>query len=935
MNWIAAVIGFGVSSLFFFLSGILVIKPIRQSRHTITWIILSFACFLLSIIAGYAAYHNFILSKERLEDFEIVNMILMLIGSSLTFTGFLSMTNSMLAETAENKNVLTELDRYRTGFEKVPFIVIMKDHLGNYLFTNPVYQFFLGKNGQDLVGESDFKFFPRAQAIAFRQEEEKILKLGVPAMRDEEIRGVEGIRWIRFSKIPINVKSQEESTLLVAGQDITAQKLLESEDHYLKESLERLQEAFQDLATIIDRALLLERIVKWSGRVVNASQAGIWQMLPDNSVATMKYGIGKLEHLAGVQIKMGRDLPWKVWQSGQPVVIDKYQNWSEKTSWMQDADFSAAIGLPVKVDNQPVYVLTIFHEKPAESLKPEQVNLLNILANLGANQLKLIESNDDYKLENWEWQQKFEKVQFKNRVEHILAVIATYFINVDIGKIDEAITHALDTIVKLVGVDRGYLVIFPDNGRYEKASSYSSQLNPHYDVVKDITQNDFQAILNKLNQLETVHFAKLPVLGSERDAVSGYLMAKGILSYTAIPLVSSRLLVGYLGFESLNKEVDWQPEILTLLKISGEMFVNLIDRKYLMNTSAQEHERALGQILELEVRTKENALITEMGDLLQACRIADEAYPIVIRYMQKLISICSGALYIMHDPKDPAENVAAWGDEPPGLAEHELASNECWALRRGRIYSISDPDSEPVCSHIKEPLQSGYVCVPLIAQGELVGLLHLRMPKELSKTGFTQEQQQLAVKIGEYIAIPLTNLKLRDELRSQAIRDPLTKLYNRRYMEETLEREIRRANRHSTSVGIIMFDIDKMKPINDRFGHDAGDLVLKTLGRELLNLFRGEDVACRYGGDEFTIVLPEATLADVWRRAEQLRKSVKRLNLKYENKQIGPITLSIGVTAYPDHGASAERVILASDAASYAAKSEGGDRIMMGHKADS
>jgi diguanylate cyclase (GGDEF)-like protein len=132
-----------------------------------------------------------------------------------------------------------------------------------------------------------------------------------------------------------------------------------------------------------------------------------------------------------------------------------------------------------------------------------------------------------------------------------------------------------------------------------------------------------------------------------------------------------------------------------------------------------------------------------------------------------------------------------------------------------------------------------------------------------------------------------------------------------------------------------MFDIDKMKPINDRYGHDAGDLALRMLGKELLGLFRGEDVASRYGGDEFTIVLPEATLADVWRRAEQLHEATRRLEIKYDGKQVGPITLSIGVAAYPDHGQTTERVLLACDAASYASKSEGGDRIMMGHKVES
>ena len=935
MNLPIETIGFGLSSLIFLLAGILVFKSIRQSRHPISWIAMAFACFVLSAIAGYTAYQNFVAQNNNFDLIEFVTMLLTLIGSGALLFGLLSLANTTSTETTGYMAVLSELERYRTGFEKVPFMVILKDHLGNYLYTNPVYQYFLGKKGQNLVGESDFKFFPRAQAVAFRQEEEKILDSGIPAMRDEEIRGVDGIRWIRFSKIPLKEDNRDRQTLLVSGQDITFQKQMEDEIQTIKDSIDQLKEILLDLTLVVDRSVLLERTVKWSGKTGNTNQVGIWQMMSDGSTAVLKYGVGKLANLIGTQIKKGRDLPWKVWQSGQVLVVEKYQNWPDRTPWIQGADFSTAIGLPLKTASQPVYVLTLFYENNAESFKTEQVNLLSILTLIAANQLKLIDGIDGREIENQEWQQKLEKILYRNRIEHILAVISTYFINVDIEKIDEAITHALETIVKLIGVDRGYLIIFPNEERGEQAYSYNSQKNTKFDELKDISRNEFQSILNKLNQLETIHYQKISALSMERDEAVGYLQAKGIKSFTAIPLISSRSLVGYLGFEAITKEVEFSQEILALLKISGEMFVNLVDRKHLAKAADDERERTQAKVQELEIRTKENTLITEMGDLLQACRIADEAYPIIIRFMEKLIPASSGALYINHDPKDPAENVAAWGDEPPGLSEHELASNECWALRRGRIYSIVDPASEPVCNHIKEPLQSGYMCVPLVAQGELVGLLHLRMAKEMGKSGFNQEQQQMAVKIGEYIAIPLTNLKLRDELRSQAIRDPLTKLYNRRYMEETLEREIRRANRHATSVGIIMFDIDKMKPINDRYGHDAGDLALKTLGRELLNLFRGEDVACRYGGDEFTIVLPEATLADVWRRAEQLRESVKRLGLQYEGKQIGPITLSIGVTAYPDHGASAERVILACDAASYAAKSEGGDRIMMGHKSES
>ena len=126
--------------------------------------------------------------------------------------------------------------------------------------------------------------------------------------------------------------------------------------------------------------------------------------------------------------------------------------------------------------------------------------------------------------------------------------------------------------------------------------------------------------------------------------------------------------------------------------------------------------------------------MTEMGDLLQVCRTADEAYPIIIRYIQRLIPSGSGALYMIHDPKDPAEKVASWGVNQPGPSEHELNLNECWALRRGRIYTVQDPATEPICSHIKDPIHAGYMCVPLIAQGVAVGVLHLRLRENTKQT---------------------------------------------------------------------------------------------------------------------------------------------------------------------------------------------------------
>jgi diguanylate cyclase (GGDEF)-like protein len=244
---------------------------------------------------------------------------------------------------------------------------------------------------------------------------------------------------------------------------------------------------------------------------------------------------------------------------------------------------------------------------------------------------------------------------------------------------------------------------------------------------------------------------------------------------------------------------------------------------------------------------------------------------------------------------------------------------------------VTDQESGPNCHHLATPNPESYLCVPLIAQGEAGGLLHFSLSStDIQAESSLEEYQPLAVMIAEHIALALSNLSLRDRLRSQAIRDPLTGLFNRRYMEETLVRELRRATRQKTSVGVIMFDIDGLKPINDGHGHDAGDFVLRTLGRLMIKMFRGEDVPCRYGGDEFTLILPEASLADTWQRAEHLREAFKNLPMEHEGKTLSPITMSIGAVAFPDHGETAEELVQAGDTAAYLAKAEGGDRVMLG-----
>jgi diguanylate cyclase (GGDEF)-like protein len=166
-------------------------------------------------------------------------------------------------------------------------------------------------------------------------------------------------------------------------------------------------------------------------------------------------------------------------------------------------------------------------------------------------------------------------------------------------------------------------------------------------------------------------------------------------------------------------------------------------------------------------------------------------------------------------------------------------------------------------------------------------------------------------------------------LRHQSVRDPLAGLFNRRYLDESLEREVPNALRRNRSLGIIMFDVDRFKQFNDLFGHDAGDTVLRELGHYLAKYIRGGDLACRYGGEEFTLIFPECSLEETRSRAEELRTAFQQLSIKHRDTVLGKVTLSLGVAVLPEHGTTAAELLAAADGALLRAKREGRDRVLI------
>ncbi|MFH0845775.1 MAG: diguanylate cyclase, partial [Pseudomonadota bacterium] len=442
-----------------------------------------------------------------------------------------------------------------------------------------------------------------------------------------------------------------------------------------------------------------------------------------------------------------------------------------------------------------------------------------------------------------------------------------------------------------------------------------------------------------------------PVCSSWRDEA----VQRGYASVIGLPLTAEKKAFGAVTIYAGKKDAfnDQEVKLLTeladalsygimVLRIRGERMraeealrqakLELEDKVATRTAELSEANEKLGAwVKELEQRNREITTLSNLGDLLQACATPQEAYTVIAQSTKQLFPFDSGALFIFGESRNLLDAVAVWGDTPPD--ERLFTPDDCWALRRGRPYMIGDMQTGLLCGHVHRRDDVGaYLCVPMMAQGEALGILHVLVRHPEGSDGWErllEARQRLAPSGADHIALTVANLKLRETLRSLSLRDPLTGLFNRRYMEESVERELRRADRKGTSVGIIMIDIDHFKKVNDTYGHEAGDTVLREMGVLLQRHIRGSDIACRYGGEEFTLILTDSPLSVAQHRAEHLREEIKELHIQHQGQDLGTITLSLGVASFPQNGTTEQALLQAADLALYRAKAEGRDRVVV------
>jgi diguanylate cyclase (GGDEF)-like protein len=362
---------------------------------------------------------------------------------------------------------------------------------------------------------------------------------------------------------------------------------------------------------------------------------------------------------------------------------------------------------------------------------------------------------------------------------------------------------------------------------------------------------------------------------------------------------------------------DWQHNLL-LLSAFILILVQIGSSLLLRSSSASIIARSEQSLVNARDSRRQVEELFVMTDILQSAEGNDDAGSVLETASRRLLPEYGGALYIFNNSYDRLDLMTCWpaGDDADFVPAKALVPGNCWSLKRGKLH-INDPEAGTLCCPHADT-RTASIEIPMIARGNVYGLLMFHLPA--ADAGEKLESiSRIARALADSMSLALANINLREKLRNQSLRDPLTGLYNRRYMEDALERYVSIAERQGSPTAVVMIDLDNFKKLNDSHGHAKGDAVLRDVASQLVGSLRPSDVASRYGGEELMVILPNCNLADALLKAEILRARIEGLSEIHETS----VSASFGVAAIPDNTNSHTELIPLADDALYDAKQAG------------
>jgi diguanylate cyclase (GGDEF)-like protein len=370
--------------------------------------------------------------------------------------------------------------------------------------------------------------------------------------------------------------------------------------------------------------------------------------------------------------------------------------------------------------------------------------------------------------------------------------------------------------------------------------------------------------------------------------------------------------------------------ILVVLALFGVLIRDALFRRRSEEQLSASNNQLATTIQVLEDKARETAMLSDARDELQMCLSVDEACQTAVHFVDRIVRGSTGALCMIDNSRQTIERRSSWGGGGSTLEAFPIEA--CCGMRGGQSRWCTPESSVLHCAHFEGVPPERYICMPLVAHGDTLGVLCIECTDREAARRADLHLPPLHALL-QLTSMTVAAINLRSKLENQSIRDSLTGLFNRHFMEITLEREIRRATRRDNSMAVLMIDADNFKQFNDTFGHKAGDTVLRSIADRFLSSVRSEDIVCRYGGEEFVIILPDISLEKAAERAENIREAINSLRVTDNGNTLGAVTVSIGVAVFPQDGRSIEALLQASDRSLYAAKKYGRNQVILAAEA--
>ena len=383
--------------------------------------------------------------------------------------------------------------------------------------------------------------------------------------------------------------------------------------------------------------------------------------------------------------------------------------------------------------------------------------------------------------------------------------------------------------------------------------------------------------------------------GKQRSSLTSVL---GEFGYVGLSLIGLVVLFGFLLRDAVVRQRTGRQILLT-------------------------NQRLALSVNALEDKAHESELLTFSRDELQLCVNVQQVYESAARSFSRLLTGTSGSLCIINNSRQMVEVVSSWGD---AVLEDFNPPESCCGLRSGQPRWRQPGVSEIHCTHFLGVIPERYLCLPIVAHGNTLGVLFEQCVADEDVLAVNSRMDGLR-QLLQLTGMAVASLNLRTKLENQSIRDSMTGLFNKHFMQISLERELSRAARRKQILAVFMLDVDHFKRFNDANGHAAGDTALQAISEIFKNSIRTEDIACRYGGEEFTIILPDVTPTVAYDRAESIRRAVAGLHVPLDGDRFGEFTISIGVALYPNDGEAADLLLRRADQALYRAKRAGRDQV--------